>query len=67
MQSNSKTIDVTNTWNFKNNINYSNKIIKGINTEVIKQISIFNNEPNWLLEFRLKSFKKFNEKKLPSW
>ena len=34
---------------------------KGLNEDVVKMISKLKNEPEWMLEFRLKSFKKFKE------
>ncbi|HOF65364.1 MAG TPA: Fe-S cluster assembly protein SufB [Bacilli bacterium] len=38
----------------------------GINSEIIRKISAFKKEPQWVLEFRLNAFKKFNELPLPS-
>ena len=62
------TVTTSDTWSFKDsNIKYSNKIIKGINEEVVYQISKANNEPEWLLESRLKALKMFREKDLPKW
>lgn len=40
---------------------------KGLNEDVIRELSKMKNEPAWMLEFRLKSFKIFNEKKMPNW
>jgi Fe-S cluster assembly protein SufB len=63
-----QTLTVSNTWNFQdNNITYTNKIIKGINEEVVRQISLSNNEPDWMLELRLKALKIFQEKQMPNW
>ena len=36
-------------------------IFKNISTDIVKVISKKNNEPSWMLEYRLKSFKKFQE------
>ena len=40
---------------------------KGLSEEVIRTISKLKNEPDWMLEFRLKSYKAFLEKENPSW
>ncbi len=62
-----QSLTVADTWNFQdNNISYTNKIIKGINKQVVMQISSSNNEPEWMLELRLKALKTFQEKSMPS-
>ncbi len=40
---------------------------RGINPEIVFQISKIKNEPEWMTEFRLKSFQIFLEKKMPNW
>lgn len=40
---------------------------KGLNEDIIRTISKQKGEPDWMLEFRLKSYKKFTELKNPSW
>ena len=40
---------------------------KGLNEEVIKAISAKKNEPSWLLDFRLKAYKKWLKMEEPSW
>ena len=63
-----QSVTVSDTWNFKDdNIVYTNEIIKWINEEVVRQISLANNEPEWMLELRLKALKIFREKELPKW
>ena len=39
---------------------------KGLTEDVVRQISKLKNEPEWMLEFRLKAYKKFMEMPLPS-
>lgn len=51
----------------KSKENYIFKSKKGLNAEVIKQISKIKNEPSWMLEFRLKAYETFLEKKMPTW
>ena len=38
---------------------------KGLNEEVVREISRLKGEPEWMLEYRLKSLKAFYEAKLP--
>ncbi|RXJ55279.1 Fe-S cluster assembly protein SufB [Candidatus Marinarcus aquaticus] len=45
----------------------SETFAKGLNEEVIKAISAKKNEPQWLLEFRLKAYKKWLSMKEPTW
>lgn len=40
---------------------------KGLNEDIIRTISKQKGEPDWMFEFRLKSYKKFTELKNPSW
>ena len=40
---------------------------KGLNEDVIKAISQKKDEPDWLLEFRLKAYKKWLNMEEPSW
>ncbi len=40
---------------------------KGINEDIVKQISALKNEPEWMTEFRLKAYKNFVEIKNPDW
>ncbi len=47
--------------------NYIYKMPKGLNDQVIKTISKEKNEPNWMLETRLKAFEFFKSKSLPKW
>ncbi len=45
----------------------SEQIQKGLNEEVVKIISAKKNEPEWLLEFRLKAYRHWLTMKMPSW
>ncbi len=40
---------------------------KGLNEEVIRTISAKKNEPEWLLDFRLKSYRHWLTMKMPGW
>ncbi len=43
------------------------KTPKGLTEDVIIEISKRKNEPDWMLEYRLKSYKIFLEKAMPTW
>ena len=53
-------------YGFVTNIE-SDKLAKGLNEDVIRLISKKKNEPDWLLEWRLKSFKVWLKMKEPKW
>lgn len=42
-------------------------IPKGLNEDVVRLISAKKNEPEFMLEFRLKAFKKWQEMEMPKW
>lgn len=42
-------------------------IPKGLNENVIALISSKKNEPEWMLEFRLKAFRQWQKMKMPGW
>ncbi len=43
------------------------KAQKGLNAGIVAQISEIKQEPGWLRDFRLKSFKIFESKPMPNW
>jgi len=40
---------------------------RGLNEDVVRGISAKKNEPQWMLDLRLKGLKLFNRKPLPTW
>jgi Fe-S cluster assembly protein SufB len=40
---------------------------KGLNEELIREMSGMKKEPEWMLDFRLKSYKRFLAKPMPTW
>jgi Fe-S cluster assembly protein SufB len=46
---------------------YSFKSSKGLNREVVQQISDMKNEPKWMRDIRLKALDVFWQKPTPSW
>jgi Fe-S cluster assembly protein SufB len=43
------------------------KAVKGLNREIVSQISEMKNEPAWMRDFRLRSLDIFNSKPMPKW
>lgn len=42
-------------------------IPKGLNEDIVRLISQKKNEPEWLLEFRLKAYRRWKTMKMPTW
>lgn len=47
--------------------NYIYKSEKGLNKRIVEKISFIKKEPDWVRQFRLKSYSIFKKKLLPSW
>ncbi len=47
--------------------NYAFKSQKGLNREVVEQISYMKGEPKWMLDFRLKALDHFLKRPMPNW
>jgi Fe-S cluster assembly protein SufB len=45
----------------------TDRIPKGLSEDIVRLISRKKNEPEWLLEFRLKSFRHWQTIKMPTW
>lgn len=43
------------------------KTPKGLNEEIVREISAIKKEPEWMLEYRLNSLKCFLDKPMPTW
>ncbi|MBI2079746.1 Fe-S cluster assembly protein SufB, partial [Candidatus Micrarchaeota archaeon] len=54
-------------YGFKDDVEYKFKTAKGINPEIVRIISKIKNEPEWMTEFRLKSYETFMKKPMPNW
>ncbi|MCI7040174.1 MAG: Fe-S cluster assembly protein SufB, partial [Mollicutes bacterium] len=52
-------------YDFKDNIDSIESTGKGLSREVVEAISKAKNEPEWMLEFRLKSYDLFNKIDFP--
>src|SRR5690554_5973252 len=40
---------------------------KGLNEDIIRQMSAMKGEPEWMLDFRLKAYQRFLRKPIPQW
>jgi len=70
---NSETLDTLDTYS-RNKYKYgfvteidNDKAKKGLNEDTIKFISLKKNEPEWMLDWRLKAFTKWKKMKEPKW
>ena len=54
-------------YGFKDPENYVFKSSKGLNREIVEQISAMKGEPQWMLEFRLKALEHFQQRPMPTW
>ncbi|MEE8187403.1 MAG: Fe-S cluster assembly protein SufB [Nitrososphaerales archaeon] len=55
-------------YNFKDSTdNYSFKTGRGLSREIVEMISRKKDEPEWMLEFRLRSYEHFLKRPMPHW
>lgn len=54
-------------YGFHDKEDYVFKSGKGLTKDIVTQISKMKNEPEWMLEFRLKALDIFNKKPMPTW
>lgn len=54
-------------YGFKDPETFVFKSKKGLSEEVVRQISAKKGEPEWMLEFRLKALKHFEQRPMPNW
>lgn len=47
--------------------NYVYKAEKGLNREVVENISSLKEEPQWMLDFRLKAYDHYRSRPMPTW
>jgi Fe-S cluster assembly protein SufB len=53
-------------YGFTTDVEYD-EFPKGLNEDIIRQLSAIKNEPEWMLEFRLKAFRAWSEMEEPEW
>jgi Fe-S cluster assembly protein SufB len=54
-------------YGFKTEADILESTGKGLSEEVVRKISAFKNEPEWMLDIRLKAYHKFMSLKNPTW
>ena len=54
-------------WGFRDPEELVFKTRKGLDREVVEQISRMKEEPEWMVEFRLKGLDHFNKRPMPTW
>ena len=54
-------------YDFTTDIDYAQQTRRGIGEDVVRQISAYKSEPQWMLDFRLKALAVFNKKPMPAW
>ena len=56
-----------NIYDIKNKDDYEFKMKKGLNREIVEEISAKKNDPDWMREIRLKALETYEKLKLPTW
>lgn len=54
-------------YGFSEPENYTFKSRKGLDEEIVREISHMKSEPEWMTDFRLRSLEAFNSKPMPNW
>jgi len=57
----------TNIYDFKKKDSYEFKMRKGLSKEIVMEISKMKNDPDWMLDIRLKALETYNKLELPTW
>src|SRR5688572_18780413 len=54
-------------YGFRDEEDYVYKSERGLSEDVVRRISAMKDEPEWMLEFRLKALEYFNKRPMPTW
>jgi Fe-S cluster assembly protein SufB len=54
-------------YDFKDPESFVFKTRRGLDQEVVEQISALKGEPQWMLDFRLKAYEHFRSRPMPTW
>ena len=60
-------IDTTYKFGWHDPANYVFEPKKGLNADVVREISMIKNEPEWMTKFRLRSLEIFESREIPDW
>ena len=63
----SKVVGEINKYDFRTENEAVFKVEKGINADIVRQISEMKDEPQWMLDFRLEALEIFESKPMPEW
>ncbi|MEO5918341.1 MAG: Fe-S cluster assembly protein SufB, partial [Candidatus Limnocylindrales bacterium] len=59
--------DRRDQYAFHDDIVYLKETKRGIDREKVEEISRFKNEPDWMLQYRLRAFEHFLKRPMPVW
>ncbi|HEY4752454.1 MAG TPA: Fe-S cluster assembly protein SufB [Candidatus Limnocylindrales bacterium] len=59
--------DERDQYAFHDDIVYLAETKRGLTRETVEEISRFKDEPEWMLQFRLRAYDHFVKRKMPSW
>jgi Fe-S cluster assembly protein SufB len=59
--------DERDQYAFHDDIVYLAETKRGLTRDTVEEISRFKNEPEWMLEFRLRAYDHFLKRKMPTW
>jgi Fe-S cluster assembly protein SufB len=59
--------DERDQFAFHDDIVYLKETKRGLTRDTVEEISRFKNEPEWMLQFRLRAYDHFLKRKMPSW
>ena len=54
-------------FDFKDEIIYLHEAKRGLTRDTVAEISAFKNEPEWMLESRMRAYEHFLERPMPTW
>lgn len=63
----SEVVGEINKYDFRTPNEAVFKVEKGINADIVRQISEMKDEPQWMLDFRLEALEIFESKPMPAW
>ncbi len=61
------TDDYKTKYGFADSTGYLDNMHRGINEDVVKEISRLRDEPGWMEDFRMRALKNFNDRPVPTW
>ena len=59
--------DQRDQFAFHDDIVYLRETKRGLTRDTVEEISRFKDEPDWMLQFRLRAFDHFQQRVMPAW